>query len=237
MRWTDGLIKVTKTYPKDADYCQGRTIVSTKGSNTYVEGSSKVADLKWGSRRGKTAVYGYCTLNGVARRRELAFRFRGYSTGPGRTTNVLDRLDSLRSRAKMVHRIDRKLYRDFLLDKDMYLVAYQKLRSNPGMMTEGINSETLDGFSAEKIDALVRKLANNQFQFTPGRKKEIPKANGKKRDITVGSPLDKIVQEVMRMVLEAIYEPSFLDVSHGFRPNRGCHTALRHIFTKFRSQT
>lgn len=150
---------------------------------------------------------------------------------------MLDRLDSLRRRAEKVEKIDRKLYRDFLLDKDMYLVAYQKLRSNPGMMTEGVNKETIDGFSSEKIEALIAKLSDNSFKFTPGRTKEIPKANGKTRKITVGNPNDKIVQEAIRNVLEAIYEPTFLEVSHGFRPNRGCHTALRHIFTKFRSQT
>ena len=134
-------------------------------------------------------------------------------------------------------KIDRKLYRDFMLDKDMFLAAYQKLRSNPGMMTKGADKETLDGFSMEKIETIIKKLAINEFQFSPGRKKEIPKANGKVRELTIGSPTDKIVQEVMRMVLEAIYEPIFKDESYGFRPKRGCHTALRHIFTKFRSLT
>lgn len=115
----------------------------------------------------------------------------------------------------------------------MYLAAYQKLRSNPGMMTKGTDQSTLDGLSSQVIEELIASLSSYKFQFTPGRKVEIPKANGKKRPITVGNPRDKLVQEVIRMVLEAIYERSFLNVSHGFRPKRGCHSALREIFTKF----
>lgn len=115
----------------------------------------------------------------------------------------------------------------------MYLAAYNKLRSRPGMMTPGIDPTTLDGLSPEVIKDIIRKLSTGEFQFTPGRRVLIPKANGKTRPLTVGNPRDKLVQEVIRMVLEAIYEPVFKDVSHGFRPKTGCHTALRSIFTKF----
>src|ERR1700679_1060660 len=95
---------------------------------------------------------------------------RTYSSGPGRTTNALQRLDSLRERAKVSTVIDRALYRDFILDKDMYLAAYQKLRSNPGMMTPGINPTTLDGISLESIEKLLASLASEEFSFTPGRR-------------------------------------------------------------------
>lgn len=115
----------------------------------------------------------------------------------------------------------------------MYLAAYKKLRSRPGMMTPEIDPTTLDGLSPEVIQDIIRKLSSGKFQFTPGRRVLIPKVNGKTRPLTVGNPRDKLVQEVIRMVLEAIYEPVFKDVSHGFRPKRGCHTALRTIFTKF----
>lgn len=115
----------------------------------------------------------------------------------------------------------------------MYLAAYQKLRSNPGMMTPGINPTTLDGISEDTLLNIIHRLSTGEFQFTPGRRITIPKANGGKRPLTIGSPIDKLVQEVMRMVLEAIYEPSFKDTSHGFRPNRSCHTALITIYTKF----
>lgn len=233
-----------------------KTTVSTKGSNAHV-GRGPVLTVLSGM--------GYASLKNVGNQpRGPAFlASRNMSTGPGRTTNVLKRLDSLRKRAQLEEiRIDRNLYIQFMLDPDMYLAAYQKLKSNPGMMTPGINPTTLDGMSLEKIHHIINQLRTGEFQFTPalgrplipiqgyvgrvvgllyffpkntGRRRriEIPKANGKRRPLTIGSPVDKLVQEVIRMVLEAIYEPIFKDSSHGFRPKRGCHTALREIFTKF----
>lgn len=110
-----------------------------------------------------------------------------------------------------------------MLDQDMYLAAYNKLRSRPGM-SPGIDP-LAPGLSSEVIQDIIDKLSSGEFQFTPGRR--VIKALGK--PLTVGNR-DKLVQEVMRMVLEAIYEPVFKDESHGFRPKRGCHTALRAIF-------
>lgn len=100
-------------------------------------------------------------------------------------------------------------------------------------VTPGINPTTLDGLSLEVIDNIIWKLRTGHFQFSPGRRIHIPKANGKQRPITIGNPRDKLVLEVMRMVLEAIYEPTFKNTSHGFRPKRGCHSALREINTQF----
>lgn len=133
--------------------------------------------------------------------------------------------------------IDRDLYKTFILNKDMYLIAYNKLKSNPGMMTPGISPETLDGMSNEVIQNIIAQLKSEAFTFSPGRRILIDKANGGKRPLTIGSPRDKLVQEVMRMVLEAIYDPLFKDTSHGFRPKRGCHSALRQIFVTFKGCT
>lgn len=124
-----------------------------------------------------------------------------------------------------------------MLDKSMYEVAYHKLRSKPGNMTPGIDSTTLDGISSEWFDEIILKLQNKTFEFKPGRRVHIPKPNGGTRPLTDTSPRDKIVQEVMRMILEAIFEPIFLSTSHGFRPNKGCHTALRQIKTQFGSSS
>lgn len=124
-----------------------------------------------------------------------------------------------------------------MLDKSMYEVAYHKLRSKPGNMTPGIDSTTLDGISSKWFDEIILKLQNKTFEFKPGRRVHIPKPNGGTRPLTVTSPRDKIVQEVMRMILEAIFEPIFLSTSHGFRPNKGCHTALRQIKTQFGSSS
>jgi nicotine oxidoreductase len=129
----------------------------------------------------------------------------------------------------------------------MFLLAYNRLKSKPGMMTQGISPRTLDGLSTEFISTLIAELRSESFSFSPprtgGRRIMIDKASGGKRPLTIGwrSPppcptggSENLVQEAMRLVLEAIYEPLFKEPSFGFRPNRGCHTALRYVFTKFK---
>lgn len=159
--------------------------------------------------------------------------FRQYSSGA--TVKILEKLTDLNKRSilKPYKIIDRDLYADFILNKDMFLIAYDKLKSNPGNMTPGINPDTLDGLNLEIIEEILAKLRNESFQFSMGRRTLIPKKDGNFRSLTIGNPRDKLVQEILRMVLEAIYEPLFKDESYGFRVNRGCHSALRSIFTKF----
>lgn len=98
-------------------------------------------------------------------------------------------------------------------------------------MTPGNDNLTLDGMSNELIISLATSLMNGDFQFKPARRVYIPKANGSTRPLAIASPRDKIVQEAMRMVLEAVFEPTFRNSSHGFRPGRSCHTALKEIST------
>ena len=121
-----------------------------------------------------------------------------------------------------------KIYR-LMYDPHLYEIAYEKLKSNPGNMTPGITPTTLDGMSLEVIEEIISKLKDDSFKFSPGRRVEIPKASGGTRPLTIAPPRDKIVQEVMRMILEAIFEPMFSDNNHGFRPHRSCHTALRRV--------
>lgn len=118
-------------------------------------------------------------------------------------------------------------------NKEMYEVAYQKLKSNPGNMTPSIDQVTLDGISKEVFQKIIDYMRDETFQFKPGRRVNIPKSHGKTRPLTVAPPRDKIVQEVIRMILEAIFEPTFTENSHGFRPNRSCHTALKQVKTQF----
>lgn len=125
-----------------------------------------------------------------------------------------------------------KLYR-LLYDKEMFYAAYNKLKSKPGNMTQGITPTTLDGISIEVLEEIIGSLKDGSFQFQPGRRINIPKANGGSRPLTIAPPRDKLVQECIRMILEAIYEPAFKECSHGFRPNKSCHTALRTIRQKF----
>jgi len=122
--------------------------------------------------------------------------------------------------------VNHDLYR-FLFKDTMYAIAYETLKSNAGNMTAGSDGSTIDGFSAGSITKLINSMKDESFQFAPARRVEIPKANGKKRQLGIAPPRDKIVQEIIKIILEAIYEPTFSDKSHGFRSGRGCHTALK----------
>jgi group II intron reverse transcriptase/maturase len=121
----------------------------------------------------------------------------------------------------------------FMYNSRLYEIAYHNLKSNPGNMTPGIIPTTLDGFSSETITKIIDSLKDQTFKFNPGRRIQIPKASGGTRPLTIAPPRDKIVQEVIRMILEVIYEPTFSKKSHGFRNGKSCHTALKEIRTKF----
>ena len=125
-----------------------------------------------------------------------------------------------------------RLYR-YLLRPDIYFRAYQNLYANSGAATKGVNDDTADGFSEEKVANIIKTLQDNTFQPTPVKRVYIEKANGKLRPLGIPSFTDKLVQEAVRMVLEAVYEPIFLNNSHGFRPNRSCHTALSSLKKEF----
>lgn len=114
---------------------------------------------------------------------------------------------------------------------DLWMQAYANIYSNDGATTKGIDSITQDGFSHERVKNLIKLLKEGKYFPKPSRRTLIPKANGKMRPISSASGDDKLVQEVVRMILEAIYEPIFSKDSHGFRPNRSCHTALEQVGT------
>lgn len=121
-----------------------------------------------------------------------------------------------------------RLYR-LMFKEDLYIAAYEKIKSKPGNMTAGVDGTTLDEFSISTIRNIIDKMKNESFSFRGARRVLIPKANGKTRPLSVAPPTDKVVQEVMRMILEAIYEPTFSNNSHGFRAGKSCHTALKQI--------
>jgi group II intron reverse transcriptase/maturase len=123
-----------------------------------------------------------------------------------------------------------ELYRQ-LFNPQLYLVAYGRIYSNHGAMTPGATPETADGMSMEKIDAIIEAMRHERYRFAPVRRIHIPKPNGKLRPLGLPTWSDKLVGEVVRLLLEAYYEPRFSDHSHGFRPGRGCHTALREVAT------
>jgi hypothetical protein len=116
-----------------------------------------------------------------------------------------------------------------MTNKDLYLTAYGNIYSNQGSMTPGANEETADGMSEEKIEQIIEAIRCERYRFSSARRIYIPKKNGRLRPLGLPSWSDKLVGEVVRLLLEAYYEPVFPDSSHGFRRRRGCHTALRKI--------
>ncbi|WUH98948.1 reverse transcriptase domain-containing protein [Spirillospora sp. NBC_00431] len=136
-------------------------------------------------------------------------------------------LNVLRERGRRGLPLER-LYRQ-LFNPHLYLQAYGKLYSNQGAMTPGACGETADGMSMARIERIIQALRHERYRFRPVRRVYIPKRNGKRRPLGIPSWSDKLVGEVVRLLLEAYYEPRFSDDSHGFRPRRGCHTALAKI--------
>ena len=125
-----------------------------------------------------------------------------------------------------------RLYR-ILFNEEMFYVAYQRIYAKEGNMTKGSDGQNIDNMSLKRIEKLIDTLKDETYQPQPSKRVYIPKKNGKKRPLGVPTFNDKLIQEVVRMVLEAIYEGSFEYTSHGFRPNRSCHTVLTHIQNEF----
>jgi group II intron reverse transcriptase/maturase len=136
-------------------------------------------------------------------------------------------LDVLRERGRRGLPCD-ELYRQ-LFNPNLYLLAYGRIYANHGAMTPGACGETADGMSEAKIGHIIEAMRHERYRFAPVRRIYIPKSNGKLRPLGLPSWSDKLVGEVIRLLLEAYYEPCFSGRSHGFRPGRGCHTALSEV--------
>lgn len=113
-----------------------------------------------------------------------------------------------------------------LFSEDLFLPAYDKIARNRGALTPGTEDDTADGMNLDRIRRIIEQLRNERFRFHPARRIYRPKKNGGQRPLGLPNFSDKLVQQVLRVLLEAYYEPRVRDSSHGFRPGRGCHTAL-----------
>jgi group II intron reverse transcriptase/maturase len=138
------------------------------------------------------------------------------------------------SNYKNPKRIYRNL-RGILKMKELWYASYIKVQSNKGSHTSGIDSKTLDSITKEKLDKLREKVIRNKFEWNAIKRVEIPKNNNKIRKLGIPTLRDRIVQEVLRSILEPIFEPTFSENNHGFRPGRSCHTALKFINTQFKA--
>lgn len=136
-------------------------------------------------------------------------------------------LEVLRERGRKGLPCD-ELYRQ-LFNRDLYLTAYGNIYSNKGAMTPGADGGTADGMSMAIIDRIIEEMRFERYRFQPARRVYIPKKNGKLRPLGLPTWSDKLVGEVVRLLLEAYYEPQFSRNSHAYRPGRGCHTALKAV--------
>lgn len=152
------------------------------------------------------------------------------------TKEILDRISENSRNHK--DEIFTKLYR-YLLRPDLYYIAYQNLYSNKGAGTKGVDNDTADGFSEEKINKIIKSLSDETYQPKPVKREYIQKKHNSKKKRPLGIPVftDKLVQEVLRIILEAVYEPTFSNYSHGFRPERSCHTVLKSLKKEFTGTT
>ncbi len=137
---------------------------------------------------------------------------------------VLDVIGKRGERGLPVERLYRQMF-----NPQLYLMAYGKLYASKGAMTPGVTGETVDGMSLAKIEAIIGALRAERYRWRPVKRVYIPKKNGKQRPLGLPTWSDKLVAEVVRLLLEAYYEPRFSGRSHGFRSGRGCHTALSEV--------
>jgi len=138
-----------------------------------------------------------------------------------KTEQTLEIYSKRGKEGKRLERVYRQLFR-----KELYKTAYAEIYANDGATTRGIDKETLDGMSEERMDKIIEKIKVEQYRWKPVRRTYIPKEDGRKRPLGIPTGDDKLLQAALKILLEAYYEPTFSNRSHGFRRNRGCHTAL-----------
>lgn len=127
---------------------------------------------------------------------------------------------------------------ELIANVEVLKLAYELIKSNPGNMTKGSTNETLDGIDEAWFVRTSRSILSGSFKFGPGRVVNIPKPNNpsETRKLVIASPREKVIQKAMQLVLQAIFEPMFTEYSFGFRPNLGCHDAIKHISQHFKNR-
>jgi|AGFS01.1.fsa_nt_gi Retron-type reverse transcriptase len=147
---------------------------------------------------------------------------------PVKTNQRLETLGNLAKQGKRINGLFR-----LMTDPYLWVQAYVNIYPNKGVVTPGVNGTSLDGMSYKRIRDLILVVKSGKYHFSPARRVLIPKSNGKSRPLGIPEGNDKVVQEVIRMILEKIYEPIFSNDSHGFRNGRSCHTALTQVKEKW----
>jgi len=146
-------------------------------------------------------------------------------------SKLMERLEGYRRRNDADHcYVNGDLYRLFY-NRDLYIIAYNSVKSNDGAETSGADGTSLHGFCEEWITELIASMRDESYQPQPNRTTMIPKSNGKMRKLSFPNGKDKLVQEAIRIILECIYEPTFSNLSHGFRPKRSTQSAIAEVET------
>lgn len=148
------------------------------------------------------------------------------------TESIVHAMQTLGKKREPITRIYRQLW-----NEELFISAYSRIYANVGALTPGVTPETVDGMSLEKIRRIIEKLKTESYHWTAVRRQYIPRPDGRTRPLGIPTWSDKLVEEVIRIVLEAYYEPIFSSHSHGYRPNRGCHSALQEIVSHWTGTT
>jgi retron-type reverse transcriptase len=148
------------------------------------------------------------------------------------SVRLIKKLEGIEKCSKNGHKA-RNLFQILTNSPELWMQAYAQIYPNKGALTKGAGETTIDGFCEDRVANLIKLLKEGRYQPKPSRRVYIRKANGKQRPLGIQSGDDKLVQEVVRILLERVYEPVFSDDSHGFRAGRSCHTALHEIRRKW----
>lgn len=143
---------------------------------------------------------------------------------PATAEKRLEQLPILSAQGKRINGLFNLMKHDALWD-----AALNRVARNKGAETPGVDGLTFKDFGPERSSRLKTGVLSNAYRPHPVRRVHIPKSNGKTRPLGIPTVEDRVVQEVVRSILERIYEPVFSQHSHGFRPDRSCHTALENI--------
>ena len=141
------------------------------------------------------------------------------------TENVIKVMHSLGEKQMPITRAYRQMY-----NENLYISAYSRLYANEGALTPGVTDETVDGMNMSKIKQIIAELKTETYRWKPVRRNYVQRKDGRiGHDGSSERYTRVLLQDVIRSLLEAYYEPQFSENSHGFRPERGCHTALQQI--------
>ncbi len=114
-----------------------------------------------------------------------------------------------------------------LINKDLLMKCHESMDGDKAVGTDGVTKEEYGGKLEENLEALVNRLKQKSYRPQPARRTEIPKEKGKTRPLSIYCYEDKLVQEALRRILEAVYEPGFYNEMMGFCPGKSCHDAIR----------